>query len=167
LALLAATFGLVAGCGETDDGAAQGNDAGSAGQAVGGAGGAANAGKSGGASAGSSAGTTLGGVSGSGSGGSSASAGTAAGASAAAGAPVEAGAPSGGASGPLHDCDPRKVTCKIAVPDCPDLQVPSVEGTCWGDCVGIAECACSEAEDCPDNDQYTCWSQQHCGPYVR
>jgi hypothetical protein len=149
LALLAATFGFAAGCGETDDGAAQGNDAGSAGQAVGGAGGAANAGKSGGASAGSSAGTTLGGVSGSGSGGSSASAGTA------------------GASGLLHDCDPRKVTCKIAVPDCPDLQVPSVEGTCWGDCVEIAECACSGAEDCPDNDQYTCWSQRHCGPYVR
>jgi hypothetical protein len=161
LAVLAATFGVVAGCGDTDADAPNGDEAGSPGQSVSGAGGAASGGKSGGASGGSSAGTTSGGASASG----SASGGTGVGGSSAAGAPAEAGAPSGGTSG-LYDCDPKKVTCKIATPQCPSFEVPSVEGTCWGECVKIAQCACSAADDCPDQNQYTCWSKQHCGPYV-
>ena len=170
LAVLAATFGFVAACGETDDGAARGNHAGSAGQSVSGAGGAASAGKSGGASGGNSAGTTSGGVSGSASGGAGASASGGAGAGASpggssAGAPADAGA-SGAGGSPRFDCDAKKVTCKIAVPNCPDFQVPAVDGTCWGECVDIAQCACREANDCPDTNQYTCWSQRHCGPYV-
>jgi hypothetical protein len=71
----------------------------------------------------------------------------------------------GGAAG-LVDCDPRKIACKRATPQCSTFEVPSVEGTCYGECVKIERCACSGPEQCPDNDQYTCWSKTHCGPYV-
>jgi hypothetical protein len=160
--VLAAIFGFVGGCGETDDGAVPGNDAGSAGQSVSGAGGVASAGKSGAGSAGSSAGTESAGASGRASGG--AGTGTIPGGGSP-GAPADAGA-SGAGGSPRFDCDAKKVTCKIAVPACPDFEVPAVDGTCWGECVEIARCACSEASDCPDTNQYTCWSKRHCGPYV-
>jgi hypothetical protein len=163
LAVLALGFGVVVSCGGSDDGDASGNDAGSAGQSISGSGGAASAGKAGGASGGSSAGTSSTGASGSASGG--ANAGTSAGGNPVAGAPAEAGAPGAGGSA-LFDCDPKNVTCKIAVPDCPAFEVPVVDGTCWGDCVKIAQCACSEANDCPNENEYTCWSKQHCGPYL-
>ncbi|WP_437618646.1 hypothetical protein [Sorangium sp. So ce1151] len=73
---------------------------------------------------------------------------------------------SGGAGDELVDCDPRKITCKRAAPECGSMQAPSVEGTCYGPCVAIERCACDAAEACPMPDQYTCWRKQHCGPYV-
>ena len=75
----------------------------------------------------------------------------------------------GGTTGDLVDCDPLKITCKRAAPECPAGQVPSVDdvGNCYGDCVKIDRCACSTAQQCPDNNQYTCWAKQHCGPYVQ
>lgn len=64
-------------------------------------------------------------------------------------------------------CDITKVLCRQAVPQCPDGQVPSVSGTCFGPCVPIESCKCSAPTDCPDNDKYTCHkSAGHCGPYV-
>jgi hypothetical protein len=77
-----------------------------------------------------------------------------------------AGAEAGGAAG-LVDCDARKIVCKRATPQCGTFEVPSVEGSCYGDCVKIDRCACTEAEQCPENNQYTCWSKTHCGPFVR
>jgi hypothetical protein len=79
-----------------------------------------------------------------------------------------AGAPSAAGGGPagLVDCDPRKILCRIAPPDCGPMSVPSVQGTCYGPCVAIDTCACSSAAECPDELQYTCWSRTHCGPYV-
>jgi hypothetical protein len=156
LAVLAAIFGFVAGCGDTDSDEPNGA-AGSAGQSVSGAAGSAGAGKGGSASAGgSSAGSASGGSNASGSSGNGAGGGE----------PGEAGAPSSGGSASLYECNPMKVTCKALPPQCPAFEVPAVEGTCWGACVKIAQCACHEASDCPNNDEYTCWSKQHCGPYV-
>jgi hypothetical protein len=172
LAALAAAFGFVAGCGGTEEAVWSDNDAGSASQAASGAGGAATAGKGGASPGGSSAGTTIGSASASGSTSGGTSGGTSAGSNeggsnegGSAGATVEGGAPGGGKPG-LSDCDAKKVTCKIATPQCAAFEVPSVDGSCWGQCVPIAQCACSAADDCPDQNQYTCWSKQHCGPYV-
>ena len=67
----------------------------------------------------------------------------------------------------LHDCDLDKVACEAATPSCPEGEVPSVHGICYGPCVGIEQCECSGPEDCPEPEQYTCWlSAGHCGPYV-
>lgn len=64
-------------------------------------------------------------------------------------------------------CDQRMVLCKRVAPVCPDMQVPSVEGSCYGPCVPIDDCVCQAPEDCPDADVYTCHrSQARCGPYV-
>ena len=71
----------------------------------------------------------------------------------------------GGASG-LVDCDPNKIVCKRAAPQCDDGEVPSVEGTCYGECVAVEQCACTRADQCPQPNEYTCWGQQHCGPFV-
>jgi hypothetical protein len=66
-----------------------------------------------------------------------------------------------------NDCDPRKVLCKIATPDCPFGYVPSVSGSCYGPCVPVDSCVCSGPEQCPDSNQYTChMSAGRCGPYV-
>lgn len=166
-ALLLGFLGLctAVGCGESDgDG---GNAAGSAGQSVSGAGGsAASAGKGGSSAGSSSAGSSSGGASGQASGGSS-SGGDAAGTASGGSDQGEAGAPSGGGASELYECDPKQVTCKVATPECPANQVPSVEGTCWGECVKIDQCACSVASDCPNQNEYTCWSKQHCGPYIK
>ena len=72
----------------------------------------------------------------------------------------------GGAPG-LVDCDPKKILCKRLAPECNAGEVPSVDGSCYGDCVKVEQCACSAAAECPEPDQYTCWAQQHCGPFVR
>jgi hypothetical protein len=88
-----------------------------------------------------------------------------AGTGASAGEPEASGA--GGQEAALVDCDPRKVLCKAAQPLCPENQVPSVNGSCYGPCVPLESCACSAAEECPFNDRYTCWQRKHCGPYVR
>jgi hypothetical protein len=72
----------------------------------------------------------------------------------------------GGTSG-LVDCDPRKVVCRRVAPVCDPGEVPSVQGTCYGACVGVEQCACDEAADCPAPDEYTCHrSARHCGPFV-
>jgi hypothetical protein len=52
-------------------------------------------------------------------------------------------------------------------PQCPEGEVPTVEGSCFGGCVKVERCACSESVKCPNADKYTCWSNKHCGPYVR
>jgi hypothetical protein len=64
-------------------------------------------------------------------------------------------------------CDPAKILCKRAVPVCPEGQVPSVDGSCYGDCVPVETCACTQESECPNHDSYTCHkSAAHCGPYV-
>jgi hypothetical protein len=64
-------------------------------------------------------------------------------------------------------CDPAKILCKLAVPECPEGQVPSVAGSCYGPCVPVESCPCSQASECPNHDSYTChMSARHCGPYV-
>ena len=88
-----------------------------------------------------------------------------------AGAPhSDAGAPpeeaDGGAGSTLVDCDPAKVLCKRAAPECAFGLAPVVVDGCYGECVRIERCACSSAAQCPDANQYTCWSKQHCGPFV-
>lgn len=83
----------------------------------------------------------------------------------AAGGGAGTGVPSGGAEG-LVDCDERKVTCRRARPTCGTFEVPTVDGSCYGECVKIERCACSGPEECPDSNQFTCWSKTHCGPYV-
>lgn len=99
------------------------------------------------------------------SGGSASSAGTSSGGSGAGGSSgANAGGEGGAAS--LVDCDARKITCKRTPPTCDTFHVPSVEGSCYGDCVKIDRCACSGPAECPDSNQYTCWSKKHCGPYV-
>lgn len=70
-------------------------------------------------------------------------------------------------TGQSGSCDERKVTCKRARPMCPEGQVPAVDGSCWGDCVTIDQCVCTEADACPERDKYVChMSAGHCGPYV-
>lgn len=155
-AMLGAVSLVAVGCGESegDDGAtagAAGQSASGAGQSASGAAGASSAGAGGAATGG-----TAGGVSG-----------TSAGGSSGGSDGGDAGAASGGGASSLEDCNTQHVTCKALPPQCGSGQVPSVEGTCWGDCVKIERCACSAQDDCPDHDQYTCWGGRHCGPYVR
>jgi hypothetical protein len=68
---------------------------------------------------------------------------------------------------PLADCDPSKIRCRRMTPQCPEGQVASVSGSCFGPCVAIERCACSATLACPQPDQHACWRNQHCGPYVR
>jgi len=124
----------------------------------------------GGSAAGASAGpaTSEAGASASGSAGRGGNAASGAGGSLASGGEPSAQAGHDGSGGAgLVDCDPRKIFCKRVAPTCEAGQVPSVEGSCYGECVKVDRCACSAAEQCPDPDQYTCWAKQHCGPYVR
>jgi hypothetical protein len=99
-----------------------------------------------------------------GGGGSGAAAGTAGDGAAGDGA---AGDGAAGNSTQLVDCDPGNVVCKSMAPTCDGMEVPSVAGTCWGPCVRIERCACASADECPEPEQYTCWSSEHCGPFVR
>lgn len=72
----------------------------------------------------------------------------------------------GGGAGDVS-CDPRKILCKRVAPECGTMEVPSVDGSCYGPCVAISQCACSVAEECPDSNQYTCnKSAAHCTPYL-
>ena len=165
--VVAAVLGLASGCGQSEGDSATpggaGNGAMTAGSSSAGAS-ASNAGTS------ATAGTASGGSS---SGGASHGGGTAGGASGAApttggqaGAQAGAGSNGGGAGG-LVDCDPKKISCKRAAPVCGAGQVPSVDGSCYGDCVKVAQCACTAADQCPQPNEYTCWAKQHCGPFVR
>lgn len=154
---------VAVGCGESEPG----GDAATGSQGSGAAAGSGSAGKAGETSSGASA-----------SGGSS-SGGSASGGTSAGGRPGGSGGqslggrdPSDGGvdSGPiagLFDCDTRKIMCRRAAPVCDEMEVPRVEGSCYGECVKIDLCACSNADECPNADEYTCWAQAHCGPYVR
>ena len=88
--------------------------------------------------------------------------------SAAAGSPGTGGqsAGSAGMSSSLLECDPSKVLCKRTAPQCVFGEVPQVVAGCYGECVRVDHCACSTAAQCPQSDQYTCWSKSHCGPFV-
>jgi hypothetical protein len=165
LVLLAAVLGLAFGCGQSDGGSGSaGNGAGTA------AGGSSSAGTaSGKAGTSAMAGTAN---SGSSSGGGSVGGGTVAGAggNATTGGQPEAQAGAGndtGGAGGLVDCDPKKILCKRLAPTCDAGEVPSVEGSCYGDCVKVEQCGCSAAEQCPEPEQYTCWAKLHCGPFVQ
>jgi len=161
---------LAFGCGET---ASDGDQAaGAAGQSMtaGAAGSSSSAGtsSSGGAgvagttsNGGSSAGTSAAGTSSSGgSGGGGANGGSSAGGN-------NEGGSSVGGSG-LVDCDTRKVLCRIVTPDCPAGEVPSVKGTCYGECVKIDRCSCASADQCPEPEQYTCLKgPMHCSYYLK
>jgi hypothetical protein len=99
-----------------------------------------------------------------------ATAGSATGGSATGGSANHAGAESGGGGGTgagLVDCDPKKILCKIVAPECDGGEVPSVNGSCYGACVKIDRCACSDAAQCPNPNEYTCWAKTHCGPFVQ
>jgi hypothetical protein len=76
------------------------------------------------------------------------------------------GSSSAGANSTLVDCDPAKVMCKKAAPECKFGTAPEVVDGCYGECVNVMRCACSSASQCPDPNQYTCWSKTHCGPFV-
>jgi len=66
-----------------------------------------------------------------------------------------------------RDCDPTQILCRRAVPVCPEGQVPSRMGACYGECVAPERCACSGPEQCPNPDKYTCHMHvRHCGPYL-
>jgi hypothetical protein len=153
---------VVFGCGEGDGDGGTGAKAGSA------SGGSSpsGAGMSGKAGASATAGSTSGG-SGSPAGG-SALGGVGHGGVASGGQPdAQAGAGhEGGGASRLVDCDPSKIVCKRAAPQCDAGDVPSVEGSCYGDCVAVERCGCSSADQCPQPNEYTCWGQQHCGPFV-
>jgi len=73
---------------------------------------------------------------------------------------------SAGASPGLLECDPNQVSCKRAAPQCVFGEVPRVVDGCYGECVKVDRCACSTAAQCPQPEQYTCWSKSHCGPFV-
>jgi len=73
---------------------------------------------------------------------------------------------SAGADSSLLDCDPGKVLCKRTAPECVFGEEPQVVAGCYGECVKVERCACSTAAQCPQPDQYTCWSKSHCGPFV-
>ena len=130
-------------------------------------GGAGSSGAAGDSSSGGSSSSSGGSASGSGGTSGSSAAGSSAGGESGgtAGGGTAGGA---GGEGELVSCDHRQVLCKSVEPTCPEMQVASVtENLCWGPCVKIELCACSSADECPHEESYTCWSKQHCGPYVR
>jgi hypothetical protein len=158
-------------CGESDGGGDGGNAAGRAsGGEQPGTGGEPIAGTGGSATAGAATGSAGSASGGNGAGGNGAGGAGSAGSPASGGDSSDAGEPSsggGGNSDGFVDCDTRKVMCKIAVPECPLNEAPSVVGTCYGPCVRIDHCACETAAECPNPNEYTCWMQQHCGPFVK
>jgi hypothetical protein len=156
----------VFGCGQSESDAS--SNAGGAGQSTSGGSNAAAgtaAGKAGASSAGTATSGGSSGVHAAGGADGIASGGVPAGD---AGAFASGGADSGGAGGgALVDCDQKKILCKRLAPQCAEGEVPSVAGSCYGDCVKIDRCACSDASACPEPDKYTCWSKTHCGPFVQ
>lgn len=64
-------------------------------------------------------------------------------------------------------CDRRDVVCRAAEPECPEGQTAQVVGGCYGSCVPIDACECTEAAACPSPDRYTCHRfRMRCGPYL-
>jgi hypothetical protein len=86
------------------------------------------------------------------------------------GADADAGSNAAGARPGFHDCDDRKVVCRALAPECEGFAVPAIEGTCWGACVPIGECACQNQNECPDpngTDEFVClMSMGHCSPQL-
>ncbi|HEX7668812.1 MAG TPA: hypothetical protein VF395_04480 [Polyangiaceae bacterium] len=163
-------LGLLAGCGSS--GGASGKTSAVTGDGGPGRSGAsAGGGSAGGAGKPNSAGGTTGsgGVSGGGNGGqSSGGAANTGGVTGSGGAAGAAGAAGTGTAGGDVSCDPRKILCKRLAPECGTMEVPSVEGSCYGPCAAIGKCTCTAAEECPDSNQYTCnKSAAHCTPYLR
>jgi hypothetical protein len=65
------------------------------------------------------------------------------------------------------NCDRRGLLCRRAEPVCPEGQVAAIVDSCFGECVRIDQCVCSEADACPSPDKYTCHrSAMHCDYYV-
>jgi len=59
------------------------------------------------------------------------------------------------------------IACLIALPECVEGEVPSIDGACFGACVPIEACDCDGPEDCPNPEKYACHlSAGHCGPYT-
>ncbi len=164
LVLLGTVLGLTFGCGGStgDSGSAGGSSSGAAT-----AGSSSSAGAAGKAGASSTAGTPSGGSAAGGSG--TGTGGVSGGVATSGGQPdAQAGAGNEAGSGSaLVDCDPKNILCERVAPDCSAGEVPSVAGSCYGDCVKVERCACNAAEQCPQPDQYTCWAKQHCGPFVQ
>jgi hypothetical protein len=162
---------IVTGCGDSEGD----DEGGSAGRSSSGASGEASAGKGG--SAGSASGGSSSGAGGTPSTGGSAQGGKGGGAqagtpstggsSSAAGDNGGGGEPATGGTGAFVDCDDRKVTCEMGPPKCGANQTASVDGLCYGECVLVSRCACKTAAECPNQNEYTCWMQQHCGPFVK
>ncbi|HEX2870613.1 MAG TPA: hypothetical protein VHP33_05140 [Polyangiaceae bacterium] len=174
LVLLGTAVGLAVGCGSSTDDGPNGDAAGTAngGSSTGNAGtSTGKAGEDAKAGANNAGGSQGGSASGSTSHGGSAAGGVNAGGPGSGGQPdTQAGAGNeAGTSGDLVDCDPSKIMCKRLAPACGAGEVPSLNdaGNCYGDCVKIDRCACSTAAQCPDQNQYTCWAKQHCGPFVQ
>ena len=99
--------------------------------------------------------------------GGSAAAGSTSAAAGSASAGNQNGGGSAGTGSGLLECNPSKVLCKRVAPQCVFGEVPQVVDGCYGECVKVDRCACSTAAQCPQPDQYTCWSQRHCGPFVK
>jgi hypothetical protein len=82
--------------------------------------------------------------------------------------PTRAFASRGACAATTISCDPSKILCKRVAPTCATGEVPSVEGSCYGACVKIDQCACAAPADCPSPDQYTChMNVKRCGPFVQ
>lgn len=69
-------------------------------------------------------------------------------------------------SGPSRgvNCDVRDIRCRTPAPACEFGQVPEVVGTCYGECVDIGECACTESAECGDELLYVCRRDGRCTP---
>jgi hypothetical protein len=92
--------------------------------------------------------------------------GSTSGSESAAGEPAQ-GASDSGPAAATTSCDPKKILCRRAPPECPEFQAPSVSGSCYGPCVPLEACACEQASDCPNPETGTCHLYaRHCGPYV-
>lgn len=131
LVLLVSAFALLVGCGgDTDDSSGTGGGAsgGSGGASQGGTGNSTSGGGGSGGAIGGSAGTPTGGAGGSVTGGAAGTGGNTGG----------IGNTGGGTGIP---CNPGDVLCDGPTPTCPEGQVPSVQGSCWGPCVPILDCA--------------------------
>jgi hypothetical protein len=66
-------------------------------------------------------------------------------------------------------CDPRRVLCDRVPPACERGQAPSVMGSCWGPCVLVSSCMCSNNEDCPNIPGFSevCYpTRMRCGPLL-
>jgi hypothetical protein len=59
-------------------------------------------------------------------------------------------------------CDGYDATCDTPPPLCPEGQLPSIAGDCWGDCVPLETCRCEYNWECPG---YRCsFDERRCAP---